>query len=313
MTDASSGSTPSLFARAWDSDLAWNFRHSPVAMASAFVSAAIIALALLAPLISPQNPFDPSKLNLMDGFTHPGEAGAGSGMVFTLGADEQGRDLLSAILYGSRVSLLIGFVSVLFSMALGIGLGLLAGYAGGRTDAVVMRVADVQLSFPAILIALLVFGVAKGVIPPAYQERATLFVMIFALGISNWAQYCRTVRASTLVEKGKDYVAAAQLIGISPLPLMLRHILPNVMGPVLVIATINLALTILEEATLSFLGVGMPPTQPSLGTLIRFGQQFMFSGEWWILLFPALTLIVLALAINLLGDWLRDALNPKLQ
>jgi peptide/nickel transport system permease protein len=306
-------SGPSLLARAWDSDLAWNFRHSPVALVSAIVALVMILAALLAPFIAPQNPFNPAGLNLMDGFTHPGEAGMGSGRVFTLGADEQGRDLLSAILYGSRVSLLIGFISVLFSMALGIGLGLLSGYTGGRTDAVIMRVADIQLSFPAILIALLVFGVAKGVIPPMHQERATLFVMVLALGISNWAQYCRTVRASTLVEKSKDYVAAARLIGISPLPLMLRHILPNVLGPVMVIATINLALVILEEATLSFLGVGMPPTQPSLGTLIRFGQQFMFSGEWWILLFPALTLIVLALAINLLGDWLRDALNPKLQ
>jgi peptide/nickel transport system permease protein len=313
MTSAKTARGPSLLARAWDSDIAWNFRHSPVAMASAFVAVVMILAAVFAPFLAPQNPFDPARLNLMDGFTHPGEAGAGSGRVFTLGADEQGRDLLSAILYGSRVSLLIGFISVLFSMVLGIGLGLLAGYAGGRTDAVVMRVADIQLSFPAILIALLVFGVARGVIPPMHQERATLFVMVLALGISNWAQYCRTVRASTLVEKSKDYVAAAKLIGISPFPLMLRHILPNVLGPVMVIATINLALTILEEATLSFLGVGMPPTQPSLGTLIRFGQQFMFSGEWWILLFPALTLIVLALAINLLGDWLRDALNPKLQ
>jgi peptide/nickel transport system permease protein len=313
VSDVSASREPSRIARIWDGDLAWSFRHSPVAMASALVALMMIAAALLAPLIAPQDPFNPAGLNLMDGFTHPGEAGMGSGRVFHLGADEQGRDLLSAILYGSRVSLLIGFVSVLFSMALGIGLGLLAGYAGGRTDALIMRIADIQLSFPAILIALLVFGVAKGVIPPMYQERATLFVMIFALGISNWAQYCRTVRASTLVEKSKDYVAAAKLIGISPFPLMLKHILPNVLGPVMVIATINLALTILEEATLSFLGVGMPPTQPSLGTLIRFGQQFMFSGEWWILLFPALTLIALALAINLLGDWLRDALNPKLQ
>jgi peptide/nickel transport system permease protein len=313
MTDTAPPKGPSLLARAWDSDIVWNFRHSPVAMASAFVAVVMILAAVFAPFIAPQNPFDPAKLNLMDGFTHPGEPGIGSGRVFTLGADEQGRDLLSAILYGSRVSLLIGFISVIFSMVLGIGLGLLAGYVGGRTDAVVMRVADIQLSFPAILIALLVFGVARGVIPPMYQERATLFVMVLALGISNWAQYCRTVRASTLVEKSKDYVAAAKLIGIAPFPLMLRHILPNVLGPVMVIATINLALTILEEATLSFLGVGMPPTQPSLGTLIRFGQQFMFSGEWWILLFPALTLIVLALAINLLGDWLRDALNPKLQ
>jgi peptide/nickel transport system permease protein len=310
MSDLQAPREPSWLTRAWESDLAWNFRHSPVAMASTFVALVMILAAVLAPLIAPQNPFNPAGLNLMDGFTHPGEAGAGSGRIFHLGADEQGRDLFSAILYGSRVSLLIGFISVVFSMVLGIGLGLLAGYVGGRSDALI---ADIQLSFPAILIALLVFGVAKGVIPPMHQERATLFVMIFALGISNWAQYCRTVRASTLVEKSKDYVAAARLIGISPFPLMLKHILPNVMGPVMVIATINLALTILEEATLSFLGVGMPPTQPSLGTLIRFGQQFMFSGEWWILLFPALTLIALALAINLLGDWLRDALNPKLQ
>jgi peptide/nickel transport system permease protein len=313
VSDAGARRDPSLFARAWDSDLVWNFRHSPVAMVSAIVAVLMILAAVFSPWIAPQNPFDPAKLNLMDGFTHPGEAGAGSGRIFTLGADEQGRDLLSAILYGSRVSLLIGFISVLFSMALGIGLGLMAGYTGGRTEALIMRIADIQLSFPAILIALLVFGIAKGVIPPMLQERATLFVMVLALGISNWAQYCRTVRASTMVEKSKDYVAAARLIGISPLPLMLRHILPNVLGPVMVIATINLALVIIEEATLSFLGVGMPPTQPSLGTLIRFGQQFMFSGEWWILLFPAMTLIVLALAINLLGDWLRDALNPKLQ
>lgn len=313
MTNVTTLKRSSRLARAWDSDLAWNFRHSPVAVASTVVAVVMILAALLAPWIAPQNPFNPAGLNLLDGFTHPGEVGMGSGRVFPLGADEQGRDLLSAILYGSRVSLLIGLISVIFSMVLGIGLGLLAGYAGGRTDAIVMRIADIQLSFPAILIALLVFGVAKGVIPPMYQERATLFVMIFALAISNWAQYCRTVRASTMVEKSKDYVAAAKLIGISPMPLMVKHILPNVMGPVMVIATINLALTILEEATLSFLGVGMPPTQPSLGTLIRFGQQFMFSGEWWILLFPAMTLIVLALAINLLGDWLRDALNPKLQ
>jgi peptide/nickel transport system permease protein len=305
--------TRSALARAWDSDLGWSFRSSPVAMVSATVALLMILAALAAPLLAPQNPFDPASLNLMDGFTHPGEAGMGSQRVFPLGSDEQGRDVLSAILYGSRTSLLIGFVSVLFSMGLGVFLGLVAGYIGGRVEALIMRVADVQLSFPAILVALLVFGVARGLIPPALQEEMTLLVMIVAIGLSNWAQYARTVRASTLVEKSKDYVAAARLIGISPLPLMLRHILPNVLGPVLVIATINLALAILEEATLSFLGVGMPPTQPSLGTLIRFGQQFLFSGEWWILFFPALTLVILALAINLLGDWLRDALNPKLQ
>jgi peptide/nickel transport system permease protein len=305
--------TRSALARAWDSDLGWSFRSSPVAMVSAAVALVMILAALAAPVLAPQNPFDPASLNLMDGFTHPGEPGMGSQRVFPLGSDEQGRDVFSAILYGSRTSLLIGFVSVLFSMGLGVFLGLVAGYLGGRIEALIMRVADVQLSFPAILVALLVFGVARGLIPPALQEELTLLVMIVAIGLSNWAQYARTVRASTLVEKSKDYVAAARLIGISPLPLMLRHILPNVLGPVLVIATINLALAILEEATLSFLGVGMPPTQPSLGTLIRFGQQFLFSGEWWILFFPALTLVILALAINLLGDWLRDALNPKLQ
>ena len=303
----------SALIRAWDSDLGWSFRSSPVAIVSASVVLAMILATLAAPLIAPQNPFDSATLNLMDGFTRPGEPGMGSQRVFPLGSDEQGRDVLSAILFGSRTSLIIGFVSVLFSMGLGVFLGLVAGYIGGHVGVLIMRVADVQLSFPAILVALLVFGVARGLIPPELQEKMTLLVMIIAIGLSNWAQYARTVRALTLVEKSKDYVAAAQLIGISPIPLMLRHILPNVLGPVLVIATINLALAILEEATLSFLGVGMPLTQPSLGTLIRFGQQFLFSGEWWILFFPATKLVILALAINLLGDWLRDALNPKLQ
>jgi peptide/nickel transport system permease protein len=221
--------------------------------------------------------------------------------------------VFSAILYGSRVSLLIGVASVLLSMVTGVLLGLIAGYVGGRLEAFIMRVADIQLSFPAILVALLVFGVARGLIPPAMQEEMTLLVLVVAIGIANWAQYARTVRASTMVEKNKDYVEAARLMGIRGFPIMVWHILPNVMGPVMVIATINLALAIIEEATLSFLGVGMPPTQPSLGTLIRIGQQFLFSGEWWILLFPAVTLVILALAINLLGDWLRDALNPKLR
>jgi peptide/nickel transport system permease protein len=300
-------------ARFWDSDMAYSFRHSPVTMVAALVAVAMISAAALAHLIAPYNPFDPATLNLMDGFTRPGEAGAGSGKVFRLGTDDQGRDLLSAILYGSRVSLIVGFASVVFSMVLGVGLGLIAGYVGGRTEAILMRIADIQLSFPAILIALLVFGVARGVIPPAHHERATLIVLVVALGLSNWAQYARTVRGSTLMEKNKEYVLAAQVIGVKPLPVMRKHIWPNVAGPVLVIATINLALAIIEEATLSFLGVGMPPTQPSLGTLIRIGQQFLFSGEWWILFFPALTLVLLALSINLLGDWLRDALDPKLR
>ncbi len=300
-------------ARWWDSDLIWSFRHTPVAVISFAVALLLIGTALLAPLIAPQNPFNPATLDLMDGFTKPGEAGISTQKIYALGSDSQGRDMYSAILYGMRVSLLIGVLSVFFSLSVGVTLGLIAGYTGGRVEALIMRIADVQLSFPAILIALLVFGVARAIIPHAMQEQLTLFIMVFALGISNWAQYARTVRASTLVEKNKEYVQAARLIGISPFPVMIKHVLPNVTGPILVIATINLALAIIEEATLSFLGVGMPPTQPSLGTLIRFGQQFLFSGEWWILLFPSLSLILLALAINLLGDWLRDALNPRLR
>ncbi|HEY8382183.1 MAG TPA: ABC transporter permease [Microvirga sp.] len=304
---------PGFLARAWDGDIAWSFRHSPVAMISAGVALFLILAALLAPVLAPQNPFDPAQLDLSDGFSRPMEPNEITGKVFLLGTDPQGRDMFSAILYGSRVSLLVGFASVVFSMFVGISLGLVAGYLGGRIEALIMRVADVQLSFPAILVALLVFGVARGVIPPSQQEDATLYILILAIGISNWAQYARTVRATTMVEKSKVYVDAAKLIGLKPFVVMVKHVLPNVMGPVMVIATINLALAIIEEATLSFLGVGMPPTQPSLGTLIRVGQQFLFSGEWWILFSPALALILLALSINLLGDWLRDVLNPKLR
>ena len=298
--------------RAWDSDIAWSFRHSPVAIAAALVVTILLLAAALAPWIAPQNAFDAASLNLMDGFTRPGEVSM-SGRMFTLGSDDQGRDVLSAILFGSRVSLLVGFASVMFSIAIGVTLGLTAGYIGGRTDAIIMRIADIQLSFPAILIALLVFGVARGLIAPQYHEQAAVVVLIVAIGLSNWAAYARTVRGSTLVEKNKDYVMSARVMGRSPLAIMGQHVLPNVTGPVLVIATINLALAIIAESTLSFLGVGMPPTQPSLGTLIRVGQQFLFSGEWWILLYPALDLVLLALSINLLGDWLRDALNPKLR
>jgi peptide/nickel transport system permease protein len=284
-----------------------------VTIAAAITTVLIFLAALLAPWLAPQNAFDPAALNLMDGFTPPMDKGAGSGRLFLFGADAQGRDLFSALFFGTRVSLIVGFCSVGFSMLLGISLGLVAGYVGGRTELLIMRIADIQLSFPGILIALLVFGVARGLIPPNQHETTALFVIIFAIGLSHWAQYARTVRASAMVERNKDYVQAAKLIGIRGLPIMAKHILPNVMGPVMVIATINLALAIIEEATLSFFGVGMPVTQPSLGTLIRFGQQYLMSGEWWILLFPALTIVILGLAINLLGDWLRDALNPKLR
>jgi peptide/nickel transport system permease protein len=273
----------------------------------------MLGAAVLAPWVAPHNPFDPATLNLMEGFSRPGEPNAITGRSFIFGTDSQGRDVFSAILYGSRISLLVGFASVFLSAAIGITLGLASGYLGGRTDALIMRIADIQLSFPAILMALLVFGVARGLIPPTHHENAAIGVLIVAIGLSNWARYARTVRGSTLVEKNKDYVMSARVMGRSPFAIMLRHVLPNVIGPVLVIATINLALAIIEEATLSFLGVGVPPTQPSLGTLIRVGQQFLFSGEWWILFYPSLALVLLALSINLLGDWLRDVLNPKLR
>jgi peptide/nickel transport system permease protein len=280
--------------RAWDSDIAWSYRHSPVAIGASLVTLILLGTAALAPYVAPHPAFDAASLNLMEGFSRPGEPNPMTGRIFWLGTDSQGRDILSAIMYGSRVSLFVGFASVAFSATLGVTLGLVSGYVGGRIDALIMRIADIQLSFPAILIALLVFGVARGLIAPQYHEQAAVAVLILAIGLSNWASYARTVRGSTLVEKGKDYVMSARVM-------------------VLVIATINLALAIIAESTLSFLGVGVPPTQPSLGTLIRVGQQFLFSGEWWILFYPSLALVLLALSINLLGDWLRDALNPKLR
>jgi peptide/nickel transport system permease protein len=319
-TPSPAGATPAPIApkppgrlyRIWDSDIFYSFRRSPVTMLAAFVTLVLVLAAVFAPLIAPYDPFRPGSLNLMDGFTAPMEESM-MGNYFLLGSDHQGRDVFSTILYGSRVSLFVGVSATLFAMTLGVSLGLLSGYVGGRTDAVIMRVADIQLSFPAILIALLIFGVARGLIPPQRQENVAIYVLIFAIGLSNWAQFARTVRGATMVERQKDYVSAARIMGVHPFAILLRHVLPNVTGPVLVIGTIGLALAIIEEATLSFLGVGVPPTQPSLGTLIRIGQQYLFSGEWWILFFPAVTLILLALAVNLLGDWLRDALNPRLR
>jgi len=298
--------------RLFDSDICYSYRTTPVTVIASIVLVSIVLAAVLAPWIAPYNPFNPRTLNLMDGFTPPMTESM-MGNFFVLGADHQGRDLLSTILYGSRVSLFVGLSATLFAMTLGVSLGLTAGYKGGTVDAVIMRIADIQLTFPAILIALLIFGVARGVIPPNQQENTAIWVLIFAIGLSNWAQFARTVRGATMVERQKDYVSAARIMGVHPIIILIRHVLPNVTGPVLVIATIGLALAIIEEATLSFLGVGVPPTQPSLGTLIRIGQQFLFSGEWWILFFPAVTLILLALSVNLLGDWLRDALNPRLR
>jgi peptide/nickel transport system permease protein len=299
-------------ARFLDSDIWFSFRRSPVTIVAAAVALVMVLASLLAPWISPYNPFNPASLNLMDGFTKPFSESM-MGNYFVFGSDNQGRDVLSTILYGSRISIFVAVMATLFAMLIGISLGLSAGYVGGVYDSVVMRIADIQLSFPAILIALLIFGVARGIIPPSQHESMAIWVLIIAIGLANWAQFARTVRGATMVERNKDYVAAARIMGVSPLRILVSHVLPNVMGPVLVIATINLALAIIEEATLSYLGVGVPPTQPSLGTLIRIGQQFLFSGEWWILFFPAVALILLALSVNLLGDWLRDALNPRLR
>lgn len=295
------------------SDFFYAFTRSPVAMISFGVVALLVLSSVFAPLIAPTNPFDPSSLNLMNGFTPPMEQNAFTQTTFLLGADDQGRDLFSTILYGMRISLFVGAAAVLFAMVLGITLGLISGYFGGWVETIIMRVADVQLTFPSILVAMLIFGVAKGVTPVEYRDQMAIWVLILAIGLSDWVQFARVVRGATLVEKNKDYVAAARLIGRSPWAIMLRHILPNAMSPVLVIATISLALAIIAEATLSFLGVGAPATQPSLGTLIRIGQGFLFSGEWWILFFPACTLLALALSVNMLGDWLRDALNPRLR
>ena len=290
----------------------WSFRHSPVAVGSFVVLFVCLAAAFAAPLVAPHDPFDLKTLNLGDALSPP-QWQAGGKAAFLLGTDDQGRDLLSAIMFGARISLLVGLGSVALAMVLGVSLGLVAGYAGGRLDAFIMRVADVQLSFPAILIALLIDGVARAVLPREAHSGTVLPVLILAIGLSNWVQYARTVRGSTMVEKGKEYVQAARVIGRSPLQIMARHLLPNVMGPVMVIATINIASAILTEAALSFLGVGMPVTEPSLGTLIRVGNDFLFSGEWWITIFPGAALVIMVLSINLLGDWLRDALNPKLR
>jgi peptide/nickel transport system permease protein len=302
----------SAISRALDSDIWWSFKRSPITVASAIVALVCIGAAVLAPWIAPHNPFDLASLNLLDAFKPPAWNPEGD-VAYPFGTDDQGRDMLSAIMYGARVSLLVGFSATIFATLTGVAVGLLAGYAGGAVDAVLMRIADIQLTFPSILVALLVDGVVRAAVPREVHDRIALFVVIFAIGISAWPQFARTVRGSTLVERNKEYVLAARVIGLSRLRIMLTHVLPNVLGPVLVIATLNLGFAILAEATLSFLGVGVPPTEPSLGTLIRIGNDFLFSGEWWITIFPGLTLAVLVLAVNLLGDWLRDALNPRLR
>ena len=298
-------------ARFWDGDLAWSWRHTPVAMSATLLLIALLVAAFGAPWIAPHNPFDLATIDLLDALKPPVWLAEGT-TKYLLGTDSQGRDMLSALMYGTKVSLLVGLAAVAGAMSLGIVLGLISGYAGGRIDALIMRVADVQLSFPAILIALLIDGVARAVVPGDMHEVIAFPVLVGAIALAGWPQYARTVRGSTLVEKNREYVQAARVIGISSPVIMFRHVLPNVLGPVLVLATVHLATAIITEATLSFLGVGVPPTSPSLGTLIRIGNDFLFSGEWWITIFPGAALVLLVLSVNLLGDWLRDALNPRL-
>ena len=298
--------------RLWDSDVGYSFRHSPIAIAAAAAALICIGAALFAPWVAPHNPFDLASVSLLDASSPPAWESAGN-PAYPLGTDDQGRDILSTIMFGARISLGVGLASVAFALVLGVSLGLAAGYLGGPVDAFIMRLADIQLSFPAILIALLINGVARVVLPAELRMDIALYVLVLAIGVSGWVQYARTVRGSTMVEKNKEYVQAARVIGRRPLVIMWQHVLPNVMGPVLVIATIHLATAITTEATLSFLGVGVPPTTPSLGTLIGVGNEYLFSGEWWIAVFPGIALVVLVLSVNLLGDWLRDVLNPKLR
>jgi peptide/nickel transport system permease protein len=298
--------------RFFDGDVFYSFRRSPVTVVSFVVTMLFFVAALLAPWLAPHNTYDVASLDLMDAFRPPAWADGGDPR-FLLGTDDQGRDVLSSIMFGLRISLLVGFVSVILAALVGTLLGLLSGYVGGVLDSVIMRIADVQLTFPAILIALLIDGIVGSLLSPAAHKDFKIYVLVAAIAASLWVNFARTVRGSTMVEKNKEYVQAAKVIGVHPGLIMLRHVLPNVLGPVLVIATLSLAIAILTEATLSFLGVGVPVTRPSLGTLIRIGNDFLFSGEWWMTIFPGLALVLLVLAVNLLGDWLRDALNPKLR
>jgi len=302
---------PSALQRFFDGDVWYSFKNSPVAMLAAGIAFVCVFCAAFAPWVAPHNPFDLASLNLADARLPPAWAEEGRAE-YLLGTDDQGRDILSALFYGARISLAVGLASVVVSMVAGVALGLLAGFAGGKVDAFIMRVCDVMLSFPSILIALLIDGVGRAMFPNAHETLA-FGVLIVAISLSGWVQYARTVRGSTMVERNKEYVQAARVIGVAPWRIMFRHVLPNVLGPVLVLATIQVAAAILTEATLSFLGVGVPPTSPSLGTLIRIGNDFLFSGEWWITIFPGVMLVLIALSVNLLGDWLRDALNPRLR
>ena len=311
MATANLDNPGSALQRFFAGDVWHSFRQSPVAIVSALLAVLCVVSAVFAPWLAPHNPFDLATLDLGDARLPPSWLPDGK-PGYLLGTDDQGRDILSSLMYGARISLVVALAAVLLSMLMGVGLGLLSGFAGGRIDAFIMRVCDVMLSFPAILVALLIDGIGRAMFPNAHESLA-FTVLILAIALTGWVKYARTVRGATMVERHKEYVQAARVIGVPGHRIMRRHVLPNVLGPVLVLATIQVALAVITEATLSFLGVGVPPTQPSLGTLIRVGNDFLFSGEWWITIFPGVMLVAIALSVNLLGDWLRDALNPRLR
>ena len=302
----------SRWQRFLDNDIVYSFLTTPGAMIAATITLIAITATFAAPLIAPYNPFDPAQISLWDGKLPPAWTDGGSS-AYLLGTDNQGRDMLSTILYGGRISILVGIAAVFLGMLLGVTLGVISGYFGGLTDTIIMRIADVQLTIPGILVAILINGIGRAALPLELREEFAIYVVIVAIGLTDWPQFARVARGATLVEAEKEYVQAAKLIGLPKFTIILRHILPNTLRPVLVIATIGLALAIIAEATLSFLGQGIPPTTPSLGTLIRVGNEFLFSGLWWITFFPAIALIILVFSVNLLGDWMRDALNPKLR
>ena len=304
--------TQSRWQRFLDNDVTWSFLHTPSAIVAACVTVIAVSAALAAPWIAPYDPFDPSQISLWDGKLPPAWVEGGSS-AYLLGTDNQGRDMLSTILYGGRLSIVVGFVAVFLGMLLGVTLGVISGYLGGKVDAIIMRFADVQLTIPGILLAILINGIGRAILPIDMRDDFAIYVVIIAIGLTDWPQFARVARGATMVEAQKEYVQSARVIGLPGWLIMIRHILPNTLRPILVIATIGLALAVIAEATLSFLGQGIPPTTPSLGTLIRVGNEYLFSGLWWITLFPGIALVVLVFAVNLLGGWMRDALNPKLR
>lgn len=305
-------SRPTMRQRIRNSDVWWSFTHSKSAIVAAVILAVVVLAAVFAPLIAPQNPYDAAQLDMWKAELPP-IWGQGGEWPYLLGTDTQGRDMLSAILYGTRISIVIGLASVALSLVIGMTAGLCAGFFGGYIDNILMRLGDITLSIPTILIAILVSTVVRQLLPADLREIGAAAVLVLAIAMSSWVQYARTVRAQTIVERSKEYVQAARLLKVPSRRILAYHILPNTLTPVLVAATLNFGMAILTEATLSFLGIGMPPGQPSLGTLIRIGNQFLFSGSWWIVLFPVIQLCLLVVVVNVLGDWLRDVLNPKLR